>query len=107
MPTREQGNVCTVKLSNEIYYALDIETDLMYLIPMVETLHIYTRVSTSTQEEEGTSLDTQKELGIECAKKLKFKHRVWNEGGQSSAADDLVNRPVLTKLLTKVTNLFA
>ena len=69
---------------------------------MVETLHIYTRVSTSSQEEEGTSLDTQKELGIECAKKLKFKHRVWNEGGQSSARDDLVNRPVLTELLNKI-----
>ena len=69
---------------------------------MVDTLHIYTRVSTSSQEEEGTSLDTQKELGIECAKKLKFKHRVWNEGGQSSAKDDLFNRPVLTELLNKI-----
>jgi len=69
---------------------------------MVETLHIYTRVSTTSQEEEGTSLDTQRELGIECAKKSGFKHRVWNEGGQSSAKDDLSNRPVLTELLTLI-----
>ena len=35
-----------------------------------DTLHIYTRVSTSSQEEEGTSLETQLELGIEGASKL-------------------------------------
>ena len=69
---------------------------------MVETLHIYTRVSTSSQEEEGTSLVTQRELGIKCAKKLGFKHRVWNEGGQSSASDNLINRPILTELLTQI-----
>jgi DNA invertase Pin-like site-specific DNA recombinase len=37
---------------------------------MKEILHIYTRVSTSIQEE-GTSLKTQKETGIELAKKAK------------------------------------
>ena len=69
---------------------------------MNNILHIYTRVSTSSQEEEGTSLETQLELGIERAKKLGMDHKVWNEGGRSSSKDDLSNRPVLTDLLQKV-----
>jgi site-specific DNA recombinase len=69
---------------------------------MKDTLHIYTRVSTTTQEEEGTSLGTQLDLGIERAEKLGMDHKVWNEGGQSSSKDDLGNRPVLTDLLQGV-----
>lgn len=68
----------------------------------METLHIYTRVSTTAQEEGGTSLETQKELGIKRAKSLGFKHHVWNEGGQSSSHDDLENRPVLVELLSLI-----
>ena len=71
---------------------------------MKETLHIYTRVSTTVQEEEGTSLDSQQELGIERSEKLGFDYRLWNEGGQSSSKDDLANRPVLTDLLSEVDN---
>ena len=44
-------------LYNEIYSAA-------YFI-MKETLHIYTRVSTTVQEDDGTSLSTQKELGLD------------------------------------------
>ena len=62
---------------------------------MKETFHIYTRVSTSSQEEEGTSLETQLELGIERSKKLGMKHKVWNEGGQSSSKDDLGSSPIV------------
>ena len=69
---------------------------------MKDTLHIYTRVSTSAQEEDGTSLDTQKELGIKKSKDLGFKYKIWNEGGQSSNKDDLLNRPILTNLLDEV-----
>ena len=29
-----------------------------------QTLHAYSRVSSASQEEEGTSLDTQKEIGL-------------------------------------------
>ena len=50
---------------------------------MIETLHIYTRVSSATQEEDGTSLETQKELGITCAEKNGFNYKIWNEGAQS------------------------
>lgn len=71
---------------------------------MKEILHIYTRVSSQVQEEEGTSLDTQKELGIKKSKDLGFDYKVWNEGGQSSSKDDLENRPVLINLLTEIDN---
>ena len=43
---------------------------------MKETLHIYTRVSTRVQDDEGTSLATQKELGIAKSKELKMKSKV-------------------------------
>ncbi len=69
---------------------------------MKETLHIYTRVSTGVQEEKGTSLSSQKEGGISYSEKHGFKHKVWNEGSQSSSKDDLENRPVLTQLLLEV-----
>ena len=69
---------------------------------MKEIMHIYTRVSTASQEEEGTSLETQKELGIKSADKKGFDYRIWNEGGQSSSKDDLANRPVLMELLNEI-----
>jgi site-specific DNA recombinase len=69
---------------------------------MKETLHIYTRVSTTIQEEDGTSLDTQRDLGEQRSQKLGMKCQVWNEGSQSSSKDDLSNRPVLTQLLQEV-----
>jgi len=69
---------------------------------MSEVLNIYTRVSTIVQEEKGSSLDSQKELGIKKSKELGFDHKVWNEGGQSSSKDDLENRPVLVELLSEI-----
>jgi len=71
---------------------------------MTDTLHIYTRVSTRVQDDEGTSLATQKELGIEKSKELKMKHKVWNEGAASSHHEDLLNRPVISQLLTEIEN---
>ena len=62
-------------------------------------LHIYTRVSTRAQETEGTSLDTQKKLGSQVAKKLKLKPVIHNEGGKSSNHEEIDRRPVLQKLL--------
>lgn len=67
-----------------------------------ETLHIYTRVSTQTQQDEGTSLDSQQELGIKKAKELGFEYKVWNEGGASSKYEDFINRPVLLELISEI-----
>lgn len=64
-----------------------------------ETLHIYVRVSTATQEKTGTSIDTQKERGIKKAKELEYKYKIWDEGGKSSRSDDLSGRPKLRELL--------
>jgi DNA invertase Pin-like site-specific DNA recombinase len=69
-----------------------------------EILHIYTRVSTGIQEEEGTSLDTQLEEGIKRSKKLDMGYKHWNEGGQSGSKDDLSNRPVLVEILNQIDN---
>lgn len=69
---------------------------------MKDCLHIYTRVSTSSQEVDGTSLETQTEEGIKRAKNIGMDSRIWNEGGRSSSKDDLSNRPVLTELLRRV-----
>ena len=60
-----------------------------------EKLHIYTRVSSRIQDTDGTSLDTQKRLGIEKSKQLGFSYKVWNEGGASSNHEDLENRKIL------------
>ena len=67
-----------------------------------KTLYIYTRVSTTSQEEDGTSLETQRELGIKKSQDLGFDYQLFNEGGQSSSHDDFNNRPVLTELLSKI-----
>lgn len=78
---------------------------------MNNTLHILIRVSTSVQEEEGTPLKTQKEIGIELSKKLGMEFQIHNEGGISSSKDTLENRPVMLNLLKmmddgKVKNLY-
>ncbi len=62
---------------------------------MNNTLHILIRVSTSVQEEEGTSLKTQKEIGIELSKKLGMEFQIHNEGGISSSKETLENRHVI------------
>lgn len=67
-----------------------------------QILHIYTRVSTQTQQDEGTSLDSQQELGIKKAKEMGFEYQVWNEGGASSKHEDFVNRPVLLELISEI-----
>lgn len=63
-----------------------------------ETLHIYTRVSTISQADKGTSLESQQDLGKAKAKELKFKFEIWNEGGKSSHHDDIQGRPKLYEL---------
>ena len=69
---------------------------------MTNILHIYTRVSSAIQQEEGTSLENQKQMGIKKAIELGYDFKVWNEGGQSSFNDDLSNRPELVSLLMEI-----
>ncbi len=69
---------------------------------MKEILHIYLRVSTQSQVDDGTSIETQKEIGIRKSKELGLDYKIWDEGGQSSNKDDLTNRPVITQLLDLV-----
>ncbi len=68
---------------------------------MKEILHIYTRVSSSIQEE-GTSLMTQRNIGIELSEKLGMDYQIHNEGGISSSKDNLENRPVLQMILRQM-----
>ena len=63
-----------------------------------QTLHIYTRVSTAAQRDDGTSLQTQLEQGTARAKQLGLKTRHWDEGGKSSHHEDLAARPTLAAL---------
>ena len=63
-----------------------------------QTLHIYTRVSTAAQRDDGTSLQTQLEQGTARAKQLGLKTRHWDEGGRSSHHEDLAARPTLAAL---------
>jgi len=63
-----------------------------------EELHIYTRVSSTSQSEKGMSLINQRERGIDVSKSLGMDYKIWNEGGKSSFSDDLLNRPILMDL---------
>ena len=60
------------------------------------------RFTTSTQEEQGTSLETQHEKGVKKATDLGLPPVLFNEGAASSSKDDLTNRPVLMDLLSQV-----
>lgn len=66
------------------------------------TLHIYTRVSTTVQADEGMSLDIQRDLGIKRAGELGFDYVVWNEGGRSSNHEGVDKRPVLSQVYSKI-----
>ena len=66
------------------------------------TLHIYTRVSTAVQADEGMSLDFQAEMGAKRAKELGFSPILWNEGGKSSNHEEISKRPILLKVYNKI-----
>jgi DNA invertase Pin-like site-specific DNA recombinase len=67
-----------------------------------ETLHVYTRVSTQKQKDDGTSLETQEELGRKRAKDLGFNFKLWDEGDASSHHDAIRDRPVLARLFAAI-----
>ncbi len=65
-------------------------------------LHIYTRVSTAVQADEGMSLEFQAETGMRRAKELGFEHILWNEGGKSSNHEEIDKRPKLSLVYNKI-----
>ena len=44
---------------------------------MKQVLHIYCRVSSEIQSTDGTSLESQQQLGKLKAKQLKFEPKIW------------------------------
>jgi len=70
--------------------------------PSKQTLHIYTRVSTVVQADEGMSLEFQAQIGEKRAKELGFDHILWNEGGKSSNHEEIDKRPVLSQVYNKI-----
>ena len=67
-----------------------------------EILHIYIRVSTTNQEELGTSLKHQEKVGIKKAKDLGMEYEIHNELSASSSLEGFTNRPIFTRLLRMV-----
>lgn len=63
-----------------------------------EILHIYSRVSSEIQEE-GSSLDTQKEVGIQISKDYGLGYKIHNEGGKSSKFETWENRPKIQDIM--------
>lgn len=77
-------------------------TKLIGECPPEKTLHIYTRVSTQIQKDEGTSLESQYEEGVRRAKQLGFQWRHWDEGGLTSNHENLADRPKLNSLYNAI-----
>lgn len=69
---------------------------------MKEVLYIYTRASTKSQKDEGTSLDEQKRLGIAKAKELGMDYEVHEEGAKSGSGEDINDREVIANLLSLI-----
>ena len=67
---------------------------------MIQGLHIYVRVSTEIQMNEGSGLQNQIDQGVKVAKNLGFNPIIHNDGSRSSSSDDITERPVLSKLLS-------
>lgn len=67
-----------------------------------DTLHIYTRVSTDHQMNDGTSLDSQLQFGQQKAKSLGMEFEHHDERSASSSKDNLDNRPVIRELIARI-----
>ena len=67
-----------------------------------ETLHIYKRVSTESQDKDGHSLEYQEDLGIKKSEELGMDYQIHNEGSKSGSGEDLGDRPVLSNLMSMV-----
>jgi site-specific DNA recombinase len=65
-------------------------------------LHIYLRVSTDDQIQDGFGIDAQKKVGLEIAQRNGFDVEIHEEGAASSSKEGLSNRPVMGRLLVRV-----
>ena len=68
----------------------------------MEKLGIYCRVSSKSQEDDGTSIDYQLKKGNEISKKLNMNPIIYNEGGKSSWDSNINTRIELVRLLNDV-----
>jgi len=68
----------------------------------MEKIGIYSRVSSKTQEDDGTSIDYQIKMGNEISKKLGFKSVIFNEGGKTSWNSNINTRPELVRILNEI-----
>jgi len=69
---------------------------------MTEDLHIYLRVSTETQMEDGFGLENQRELGLKVSEQKGMNPIIHNEGGRSSHSETIEHRPILKELLFQI-----
>ncbi len=63
---------------------------------------LYIRVSSRSQENDGTSIDYQIKKGNEISKKLGLTPIVFNEGGKTSWKSNINTRPSLVQMLNEV-----
>ena len=68
----------------------------------MDNLHIYLRVSSDKQIDDGFGLESQRKLGLRISKNLKLKPIIFDEGSSSSFSDSLSNRPKMRELLIEV-----
>ena len=67
-----------------------------------DILHIYLRVSTTNQFEDGFGLESQLEEGKKVGKSLGLEIVEWNEEDASSSSEEITDRPILTQLMDLV-----
>ena len=68
----------------------------------MEKLGIYCRVSSKSQEDDGTSIDYQIKIGKKVSKKLGMDFELYNEGGKSSWTSNINTRPELVRLINDI-----
>ena len=68
----------------------------------MEKIGIYCRVSSKSQEKDGTSIEYQLRKGREISKKIGMKPIILNEGGKTSWKSNVNTRPQLVKLLNGI-----
>ena len=83
-------------------YIDGLEDDSWKKLSNTEVLHVYQRVSQRIQQEEGTSLDTQRDEGIKTAMREEKTPVLWNEGFASSSGDTFKEREVLEVMFNEL-----